>query len=181
MSFNRRGPDRRPDRPDRDRSDRPPQRRGDWQPRERGGGDRPFQPRGGDRPYQPRGGGDRPSQPRGGGERPYQPQGGGDRQFTPRPRFDRPPDEGGMSIRLDPRRVNALKHLAGEAGVRAGDLVRQWVEERLDASRVGDVAQAAPAAESLIGRLDALAARVAALESTITSAAPGRESATTTA
>jgi hypothetical protein len=86
-----------------------------------------------------------------------------------------------MSIRLDPRRVNALKHLAGEAGVRPGDLVRQWVEERLDASRVGDVAQAAPAAESLIGRLDALAARVAALESTITSAAPGRESATTTA
>ena len=42
-----------------------------------------------------------------------------------------------MSIRLDPRRVNALKHLAGEAGVRPGDLVRQWVEERIDASRTG--------------------------------------------
>ena len=40
-----------------------------------------------------------------------------------------------MSLRLDPRRVNALKHLAGEAGVRPGDLVRQWVEERIDASR----------------------------------------------
>ena len=50
-----------------------------------------------------------------------------------------------MSIRLDPRRVNALKHLAGEAGVRPGDLVRQWVEERIDASRTGgDVAPSAP-------------------------------------
>lgn len=86
-----------------------------------------------------------------------------------------------MSIRLDPRRVNALKHLAGEAGVRPGDLVRQWVEERLDASRGGDVVQAAPAGESLISRLDALAARVAALESPTTSAAPGLETAATTA
>ena len=71
-----------------------------------------------------------------------------------------------MSIRLDPRRVNALKHLAGEAGVRPGDLVRQWVEERIDASRPG--AEAAPAAqggESLLSRLEALTARVAALES----------------
>ena len=74
-----------------------------------------------------------------------------------------------MSIRLDPRRVSALKHLAGEAGVRPGDLVRQWVEERLDASRGG--ADAAPAAatapvdESLLSRFEALVARVAALES----------------
>src|SRR5688500_18263816 len=158
MSFNRRGPDRRPDRSDRDRSDRPHGRPagGDWQPRDRAAGDRPYQPRGGDRPYQPRGGdrpyqprgGDRPYQPRGGdrpyqprgGDRPYQPRGGdrpqgpggGDRPFTPRPRFDGPPDEGAMSIRLDPRRVNALKHLAGEAGVRPGDLVRQWVEAGID-------------------------------------------------
>lgn len=66
-----------------------------------------------------------------------------------------------MSIRLDPRRVNALKHLAGEAGVRPGDLVRQWVEERLDASRGLD----APAAtESVATRLDELAARISALE-----------------
>ena len=71
-----------------------------------------------------------------------------------------------MSIRLDPRRVNALKHLAGEAGVRPGDLVRQWVEERIDASRPGaEVAASAPAAESLLSRFEALAARVAALES----------------
>jgi len=71
-----------------------------------------------------------------------------------------------MSIRLDPRRVNALKHLAGEAGVRPGELVRQWVEERLDASRGGaDVAPATPGGESLLSRLEALTARVAALES----------------
>jgi hypothetical protein len=68
-----------------------------------------------------------------------------------------------MSIRLDPRRVNALKHLAGEAGVRPGDLVRQWVEERIDAERgSGEVTTGG---ESLRARLDALAERVAALES----------------
>jgi hypothetical protein len=153
MSFNKRGPDRRPDRPGRDRFDRPQRRPGDWQPRERaagpggggsggpGGGDRPYQPRGGDRPYQPR---------------------GGDRPYTPRPSFDRPPDEGAMSIRLDPRRVNALKHLAGEAGVRPGDLVRQWVEERIDASRTGETAIAG--GPSLVALVEALTARVTALE-----------------
>jgi len=70
-----------------------------------------------------------------------------------------------MSIRLDPRRVNALKHLAGEAGVRPGDLVRQWVEERLDASRGGP--EAAPTASrgaSLLERLEDLVTRVNALE-----------------
>jgi hypothetical protein len=66
-----------------------------------------------------------------------------------------------MSIRLDPRRVNALKHLAGEAGMRPGDLVRQWVEERLDASRTG----AEPATDGLKAQLEALVARVEALES----------------
>jgi hypothetical protein len=69
-----------------------------------------------------------------------------------------------MSIRLDPRRVNALKHLAGEAGVRPGDLVRQWVEERIDASREG-ADTATPATQSLLSRFEALSARVAALES----------------
>ena len=42
-----------------------------------------------------------------------------------------------MSIRLDPRRVGTLKQLAAEADMRPGDLVRQWVEERIDAARGG--------------------------------------------
>ncbi|MCA1570007.1 MAG: hypothetical protein LC798_06720 [Chloroflexi bacterium] len=78
-----------------------------------------------------------------------------------------------MSIRLDPRRVNALKHLAGEAGVRPGDLVRQWVEERIDGARRGTAAapSAAPL-QDVLARLEELAARVAALESTSGSGAP---------
>ena len=75
-----------------------------------------------------------------------------------------------MSIRLDPRRVNALKHLAGEAGVRPGDLVRQWVEERLDASRTGETA--APAGPSLVALVEALTARVTALETAPGARAP---------
>jgi len=72
-----------------------------------------------------------------------------------------------MSIRLDPRRVNTLKHLAGEAGVRPGDLVRRWVEERLDASRgAAETTAAEPRGESLLNRLEALVARVSALEDT---------------
>ncbi len=74
-----------------------------------------------------------------------------------------------MSIRLDPRRVNALKHLAGEAGVRPGDLVRQWVEERIDASRPGAEA-APPAGGGVLARLEELTARVVALESASTPA-----------
>ena len=66
-----------------------------------------------------------------------------------------------MSIRLDPRRLGTLKHLAGEAGVRPGDLVRQWIEERIDAARGGTEAPSG----GLAARLDELAARVAALES----------------
>ena len=60
-----------------------------------------------------------------------------------------------MSIRLDPRRLGALKLLAAEAGVRPGELVTRWVEERLDAARGG----AAPSAIAPDG-LAALAARV---------------------
>ena len=62
-----------------------------------------------------------------------------------------------MSIRLDPRRLGTLKHLAGEAGVRPGDLVRQWVEERIDAQRAG------PGGLSLEDRVEALEERIAAL------------------
>ena len=69
-----------------------------------------------------------------------------------------------MSLRLDPRRVNALKHLAGEAGMRPGDLVRQWVEERIDASRPGAEAVSPAPGVSVVARLEELTARVAALE-----------------
>ncbi len=74
-----------------------------------------------------------------------------------------------MSIRLDPRRLAALKLLAAEAGVRPGELVTLWVEERLDAARRGE-SPAAPATDGkaiaalsarvddLVKRLDALAA-----------------------
>ena len=70
-----------------------------------------------------------------------------------------------MSIRLDPRRVGTLKQLAAEANERPGDLVRHWVEERIDAARSG--LPTPEAASSLGDRLDALVARVAALEATL--------------
>jgi hypothetical protein len=72
-----------------------------------------------------------------------------------------------MSIRLDPRRLAALKLLAAEAGVRPGELVTQWVEERLDAARRGE-ATGAPATDGkaiadLSARIDELARRLDAL------------------
>lgn len=168
MSFNRRGPkgrDDRPergDRPQRDRFERPNRRSGgggDWQPRERPGAERGGPPRG-DRPYS------RPA-----GDRPYGPRAGGDRPYAPRPRFEGSQDEGGMSIRLDPRRLGTLKQLAAEAGARPGDLVRIWVEERLDAERRGQPATggAAPTAD-MAALLTALTERVAALEARSTTA-----------
>ena len=70
-----------------------------------------------------------------------------------------------MSIRLDPRRLGTLKQLAAESNTRPGDLVRHWVEERIDAARAG---VATPeAASSLAERLDALLQRVAALETAL--------------
>jgi len=74
-----------------------------------------------------------------------------------------------MSIRLDPRRVGTLKQLAAEANARPGDLVRQWVEERLDAARHGVATPAA--ATDLASRLAELAERVAALEASTGSGA----------
>lgn len=68
-----------------------------------------------------------------------------------------------MSIRLDPRRLGTLKQLAGEAGVRPGDLVRGWVEERIDASRGGAQPTGAAGAD-LVARLEGLEARIDALE-----------------
>ena len=73
-----------------------------------------------------------------------------------------------MSIRLDPRRLGTLKQLAAEGGMRPGDLVRQWVEERIDAAR-GGAAPSAPGGDRLLGLIAALEARVAALEATTSS------------
>jgi hypothetical protein len=69
-----------------------------------------------------------------------------------------------MSIRLDPRRLGTLKQLAAEAGVRPGDLVREWVEERIDAARGGGRAAAAADTDRVLGLIAALEARLAALE-----------------
>jgi hypothetical protein len=63
-------------------------------------------------------------------------------------------DDGGMSIRLDPRRLGALKLLAAEAGVRPGELVTRWVEERLDAARAGG-APVSPATPDALAVLNA--------------------------
>lgn len=65
-----------------------------------------------------------------------------------------------MSIRLDPRRLAALKLLAAEAGVRPGELVTSWVEERLDAARSGAPAPAGQAAGPAAGALEAVNARI---------------------
>ena len=70
-----------------------------------------------------------------------------------------------MSIRLDPRRLGALKLLAAEAGIRPGELVTRWVEERLDAARGGAPAAGLPtlgtdAVASLAARVDELARRL---------------------
>jgi hypothetical protein len=72
-------------------------------------------------------------------------------------------DDGGMSIRLDPRRLGALKLLAAEAGVRPGELVTHWVEERLDAARSGAGAPSpigADAVAALAVRVDELSRRL---------------------
>jgi hypothetical protein len=72
-----------------------------------------------------------------------------------------------MSIRLDPRRLGVLKRLAAEAGVRPGDLVRQWTEQRLDGERAGAPQPVGPqpVGPGLLEQLTALARRVDALES----------------
>ena len=74
-----------------------------------------------------------------------------------------------MNIRLTPHQLSTLKALAGEAGLRPGELVTQWVEERLAGAR-GPAAATAPS--SLASEVKALAARVAALEAAGMPAAP---------
>jgi hypothetical protein len=68
-----------------------------------------------------------------------------------------------MSIRLDPRRLGVLKQLAAEANSRPGDLVRIWVEERLDAEKRGQSTVSGGGAD-LAGLVAALTQRVIALE-----------------
>jgi hypothetical protein len=68
-----------------------------------------------------------------------------------------------MSIRLDPRRLGTLKQLAAEADMRPGDLVRQWVEERIDGAR-GGPRPSAPDTDRVLGLIAAIEARLAALE-----------------
>jgi hypothetical protein len=76
-----------------------------------------------------------------------------------------------MSIRLDPRRVGTLKQLAAEADMRPGDLVRLWVEERIDAAR-GGARPAAPGTDRVLGLIAAIEARLAALEASAGTTAP---------
>jgi len=87
-----------------------------------------------------------------------------------------------MSIRLDPRRLSALKLLAAEAGVRPGELVTSWVEERLDEARTGKKPAAATGASpaqlaELGARVDELARRLDALQAAGSREAPAAESA----
>jgi hypothetical protein len=178
---------------------RPPQRgggggQGDFRPQRGGGGGQgDFRPQRGGRPhfnaaregppadrgYPPRDGrltGGRPPFP----ERPAY---GDPRGGVPDQRQRPAMDDGGMNVRVDPRRLRLLKELAGEAGVRPGELVLRWVEERLDAERAGAPAPgAAPdrldaTLSSISSRLDALASRVSALEGR-PQAAGGRVSST---
>lgn len=78
-----------------------------------------------------------------------------------------------MSIRLDPRRVGILKRLAAEEGVRPGELAVRWLEERLDAVRVGEPSPAPTAASNaalaeITARLDELSRRVDRLAASAT-------------
>ena len=84
-----------------------------------------------------------------------------------------------MSIRLDPRRLAALKLLASESGVRPGELVTTWLEERIDAARAGEAAPvvAGAALAELEARLDAISRRLDALETATGTAAAGAASA----
>jgi hypothetical protein len=93
-------------------------------------------------------------------------------------------DDGGMSIRLDPRRLGSLKLLAAEAGIRPGELVTRWVEERLDAARSGApapsrldndaVALLAARVDELAQRLDQMGVAPAAEAETEVAAAPAK-------
>lgn len=69
-----------------------------------------------------------------------------------------------MAIRVDPRRLSLLKELAAAEGLRPGQLVQRWVEERLDAERTGQPAAGVASSDSRVAGLEtalsALAARI---------------------
>lgn len=98
-----------------------------------------------------------------------------------------------MAIRVDPRRLGLLKELAATEGLRPGQLVQRWVEERLDAERSGGpvASAAAPGVgaeriqaleaslDSVSRRVDELAARLTeVLSKTPAAAAPAAASVT---
>jgi len=84
-----------------------------------------------------------------------------------------------MSIRLDPRRLGSLKLLAAEAGIRPGELVTRWVEERLDAARGGAPSPATGAAPDalagLTARVDELFRRLDQMAAAPTAESPVEE------
>src|SRR2546423_8690029 len=163
--------------------------------KERGGERRRGRPGGGGRDCRPR----RSGPPRPGGQRSGPPRGGSGeppRDFIPRPARDtyppRPggyaprsaPDEGGMAIRVDPRRLTLLKELAAGEGLRPGQLVQRWVEERLDAERSGQSPSSAVAdpriaviestLAALAARIGEISQRVQAVPSALPAPAPRR-------
>ena len=71
-----------------------------------------------------------------------------------------------MAIRVDPRRLGLLKELAAAEGLRPGQLVQRWVEERLDAERSGAPVHAGAGAVAT-DRVQALEANVATLTSRV--------------
>jgi hypothetical protein len=94
-----------------------------------------------------------------------------------------------MSIRVDPRRLSLLKELAAAEGLRPGQLVQRWVEERLDSERSGQGSATVPAGDTrvaalesslaaLVARIDEVSRRLQRVESPAPSAAsPARSSA----
>jgi hypothetical protein len=84
-----------------------------------------------------------------------------------------------MSLRLDPRRLGTLKQIAAEQGLRPGELVTRWVEERIDSERGGGRSTAptprADVVAELTARLDALTRRVDALAGGDAAAQPSIE------
>jgi len=70
-----------------------------------------------------------------------------------------------MSIRVDPRRLSLLKELAATEGLRPGQLVQRWVEERLDSERSGQGTAGVASGDARVAALESsLAALVARID-----------------